>query len=237
MTKIRINLEEAYPPFQIFLRDRPIIGYRTWRLVFAFLEGGLQPRLASHMTRFVWMGPIQRNSKEPVIFDSRVRRKIDRNLLGFYTKRSAREAVKHFSHREIGAIGQISMFGRVIEHEAGFRAQHVRVDHVVLLLPRIAINAGCIEIFHPLDAAYSTYQAIPGNYPLCLIKYKEIKYRSSSSLHNMYDPEVSKTTFPIEKIESVISDVYHCDVMTIPIQDSDQVYHYYEFMESEEDPE
>lgn len=242
MVRVKLDLRNAYPAFQTHIRDRPIIGYRTWRVVWALTREGVVPLLASHATPFVWTGPIQRNSKKPIIYDGHARGKIDRNLMGFYTKRSAAEAVKHFAYEgSIGAIGQISMFGKVIEHKYGFRAQHVRVDHIILLIPRTLIQSKAgISIHHLPDSGTVIYQAIPDNLPLAVIeqhRYPQLGQYTPPKNKEVFDTSAVISHFFPSEIQNIMSRTYHCDVMVMAMEDKEQVRHYYEFMEDKGGPD
>lgn len=137
MKKIKLDLTRSYPAFPTEHHTKPITGWRTWNILLCRREGEVRIFLGSIAVPYIYTGPISRNNRPPIIFDKKQRFKIRlRHHLGFY----ARKDVDMICGELMGfsIIGKISMFGKVIEHERGYRSQSIRIDHLSIIRPYIS---------------------------------------------------------------------------------------------------
>jgi hypothetical protein len=114
-------------------RTAPIPGLRGWRLYWHRDAG--QPVLGSVVRPYLWDGPLVRDPKPPS----------PQSSTGFYAFPATPEAFRRFMNditvvmgwnigRYCGGLvfGRVSLFGRVIEHDHGYRAEAARVDKLVI---------------------------------------------------------------------------------------------------------
>lgn len=102
-----------------------LVGIRGWSLRG---RSSAPLRLGSLILRYEWDGPVQRTGKP--ILDSHhfLPPTRPRPEVGFYAckPRFAYERLHRYGTLE--CVGVVSLFGRVVEHEYGYRAERVRVD-------------------------------------------------------------------------------------------------------------
>lgn len=134
--KIKLNLTISYPIFPTEHHTKPITGWRTWSILLCRREGEVRIFLGSIAVPYIYTGPISRNNRPPIIFDKKQRFKIDRHHLGFYARKDVDMICGDLMGFSI--IGKISMFGKVIEHERGYRSQSIRIDHLSIINPYIS---------------------------------------------------------------------------------------------------
>ena len=135
MPKISLDLKRSYPIFETRVGSIPLIGYRAFRLREHREEGHPPLMLGSVTSSYVWKGPIQRNRKPPAIYwryamsyeMAETKGTNDLQSPGFFMYKNPTLMDKHLCC-EYPIYARLSLFGRVIEHELGFRAQYVRID-------------------------------------------------------------------------------------------------------------
>ena len=131
MSKINLDLSISYPIIERRISKVPLIGYRAWNLK----SGKLASLTADHTID----GPICSNSKPPVImwkgFLSATARSLEmtydeqKQYVGFFCYKNPAMAMKYLDW-DYDAWTRVSLFGTVVEHELGYRAQSIRVDKI-----------------------------------------------------------------------------------------------------------
>lgn len=111
-------------------RSRVVPGVRGWSLRRS--PGPEAPALASLIVSYEWQGPVVRAGKPSALPGSLSysRNSTPRPDVGFFAlepERSHAHAVLS-SYPSLVCVGTVSLFGRVIEHDHGYRAEGMRVD-------------------------------------------------------------------------------------------------------------
>jgi len=135
MVKIKIDLEESYPFLETRVSSTPLIGYRAFNYS--------EDKITSVIKNYHWEGPIQRNKYPPAIMwvsmlNAQIQSESNEEVsyfsydeakerVGFFVYKTPTLTLLHLSS-SYPIYGRLSLFGTVIEHELGFRAQFVRVD-------------------------------------------------------------------------------------------------------------
>jgi len=122
-------------PSEVWWSPRPVLGYRIWELRNNKLHGAWTPWETSSKTAVC----LDRQSKAtgPVPHDASECRPPP---CGIYALKGTRK-VENLAERSIRnsavpltlAIGLVSMRGRVVEHELGYRAEHVDVISLAMV--------------------------------------------------------------------------------------------------------
>lgn len=115
---------------------------------------GSEPILRSSVTRYVYPGPVCRNSEPPRPGVVTGTAEADRDpSVGFFAFKIRDEQVARYLKRYMSAMGQgpngvyrlvpkafgrVSLFGRVRVHERGFRAEGVRIERLWVGVPEHA---------------------------------------------------------------------------------------------------
>lgn len=123
--KLRLRLGEALT-IPTVVSNKAIIAYRQW----GCNDAGW---LHSVAVGYRWEGPVVKNMAPPVLFDGRVRFKIDPKHLGFYFSKEPHvpyhSSSFHASDTYYYTVcGVCSLFGRVVEHQHGYRAERARIE-------------------------------------------------------------------------------------------------------------
>lgn len=112
-------------------------------------------RLQSLIVPFPWRGPVERTGR-PVRHPPAWPPVEARPEVGFYAcvPEHAYEALHRYTGLE--CVGTVSLFGRVVEHERGYRAEVVRLDHLCLVKALLGgtREAAASEIVHSLGREY-----------------------------------------------------------------------------------
>lgn len=114
----------------------PIRAIRGWAIR---SETAGQVRLESLIVRFPWDGPVARTGKPTLEAPSLVRCTGPRPEVGFFACKPEVAYGRLQRYSTLSCLGTVSLFGRVVEHEHGYRAEKVRVDALWLVreaLPR-----------------------------------------------------------------------------------------------------
>ena len=136
-------------------QEEPITAYRAWRVVYL---GAAGYALRSLNVRKIWDGPVLRADGPPTKWEDNAwlesleipgnpydgykevpERKYHFGIFAFDSPlraliEGAARALEHVSGP--GACGQISLMGRVIEHERGYRAEYARVENLTVIYAR-----------------------------------------------------------------------------------------------------
>jgi hypothetical protein len=196
--KLKLDLRKAYEPIEVVLSKKPLVGYRAWSLGYFYEDGEIEPYLHSISTCFVWTSPIVRNNKEPIIKHTTQLFNLDRNLIGFFAVKD-----KPKSSRVIGVIGKVSMFGKVIEHTKGYRAQNMRVD--ALQVNETITNKMNFRLAAP--CSFTPYETIPGGDILFKVELSILEHGKK----NVYT--IKRITMTREEIIDKLSRRYDCPVI------------------------
>ena len=146
-----------------------LIGYRCWRITFRpdlervggrsvagyyreVTKGPPKLRLESLSCSMTWDGPIVHADRQPW----------SRNSSGLYALKTI-DLAKAYD-RGAPVYGEVAMFGRVIEHEMGWRAEH-------MLVKRIWLRAHSLPLFYAV-APFGIEKQIA-----VVIKLLEIRYQ------------------------------------------------------------
>jgi len=119
-----------------------LIGYRTWLLKIGskylvretddggwerYAAGPPTLRLCSLSTECYWNGPVQHSGRAP----SGV------NCSGLYALKTL-EAAADYSPNPV--VGEVAMWGKIVQHAHGWRAEHMLIKRLVLLMCRLPLS-------------------------------------------------------------------------------------------------
>lgn len=131
----------------------PIPAIRGW----AIRPGECgQVGLESLIVRFPWDGPVARTGKPSLESPSLVRCTRPRPEVGFFACKPEVAYGRLQRYSTLSCLGTVSLFGRVVEHEYGYRAEKVRVDALWLVqeaLPR-RLRLRIADVAEDLEARY-----------------------------------------------------------------------------------
>lgn len=135
--------------------DDRIIGYRLWQLNCD--DRG--PVLASCSTIYFWDGPTVRNPEPPDERESYFGMAAARRSPGFYAYSTPEDANEHAAvtnaalakYGTTTVVGTVQLFGTVVRHERGYRAQAAIVRSLIVTA-KLASNAP--EVVRVLERRY-----------------------------------------------------------------------------------
>lgn len=110
-----VEVSTPPPKPEVFYLDNPVIGFRQWRLT---MDEDNKPILASvSNSDGRWPGPIIHAHKKPELHVDHV---------GLY---AMKPICAHWNLKDPGmtVCGDVEMWGTVIEHEHGYKAEHARI--------------------------------------------------------------------------------------------------------------
>ena len=123
---IVFEIEEAYTPLPKSESNEPIVAWRVWRLV----TNGKSAILRSCWTGDVWEAGYPMTAKEELSGDQK------QNGVHAFKRETQPKGYDHGMPRDIRdelvVHGKISLWGRVIEHEDGYRAQFAYPTHIIV---------------------------------------------------------------------------------------------------------
>lgn len=113
-----------------------ILAVRGWTLQWSDRR---RPVLASLLVPYRWEGPVVRTGRPSIepgffIFSPTEQPRPD---FGFFALKPDEACAELRCCPELACVGTVSLFGRVIEHEFGYRAEAARVDAVWLVGRRL----------------------------------------------------------------------------------------------------
>lgn len=116
-------------PMTEHTRREAIPAVRGWSVRWYPATGA---RLESLVVPYRWYGPVERTD-HPVVHPPAWPPVEARPEVGFYacTPDEAYAALEPY--RMLDCVGTVSLFGRVVEHERGYRAEVVRIDRLWLV--------------------------------------------------------------------------------------------------------
>lgn len=136
-------------------RRRTVIpAVRGWSL-----RTGRDPALASLIVSYRWEGPVVRTGSPPSALVGPLSYspgERPRPNIGFFALKPASPHAELRRYPSLAAVGTVSLFGRVVEHSHGYRAEGVRIDGLWLIeekLDRQARGRGA-AIVSDLEARY-----------------------------------------------------------------------------------
>jgi hypothetical protein len=149
------------PPLEVTQQTEPLVAYRTWRIVaeprgrpLLFVKPRYDYFLYSETADVRWTGPILRADGKPT------ERKMDafyaqdpvKHPHGIYAYKNGVRAFREAGmtqelYREPRVAGKIELFGTVIEHEYGYRAEACRITGLRLAPKVVEKHPGILEQF------------------------------------------------------------------------------------------
>lgn len=150
MAKLRLDLKDSYPIYERRVSHIPLIGYRAWSISSSFK---LKALTASHTMD----GPVDWNPKKPPInWKGFIAATWDQNLrqedyIGFFALKNPELLFKALGYSEM-VYARVSLYGTVIEHDIGFRAQRLRIDR--LWINGMYTDFLTIEIISTMEETY-----------------------------------------------------------------------------------
>ena len=147
--KIRVDLTDAQFCGESIYTERPPKAWRFWRV--RHTPEGM--RLRSIVANYILGGPVGWNKDRPTI---KINRRIP-EALGFFSLKPeyvCRELINFMSGSgfRVVSIGEVSLFGRVIEHRKGYRSQGIRIDRVAIL--RVTFGPEVDDVVEDIESAY-----------------------------------------------------------------------------------
>lgn len=99
-----------------------ILAFRAWQLQGEFLQSLTRTHL--------WKGPIAHSNELPAL----------ENTHGLYAVKLDQAKMRNLVHdyMQAAAYGFVGLYGRVIEHEDGYRAEHLIIRKITLRIPASA---------------------------------------------------------------------------------------------------
>lgn len=189
---------EGLPPLDVRITDEPIIGWRTWVVL---REPGGAPILTSHTRRerkpVFWHGPLFQAEGRPDDYQPPVSNCPNQMIHGVYAWRPL-EAPHPGNDSFVYAIeGEVALFGKVVVHEHGYRAERALIRRLRLypgrwtsdyeFYPWLYVDGATAEP-HPIYERWDAERARPGQ----LEPDPEI----ARELEARYDCEVELATWP-----------------------------------------
>lgn len=114
-------------------RSGMIPAVRGWSL--RNVPDDAPPALASLIVSYRWDGPVVRGGKPSPILESLSYSPCEdpRPDVGFFALKPGRTHAELRRYPSLVCVGAVSLFGRVVEHAHGYRAEAVRVDSVCVI--------------------------------------------------------------------------------------------------------
>lgn len=134
---------------------RPVLGYRLWEMREGRLHGAWTP-WPTHRKTAVCLDK-QSRATGPVPHDAAECRRPPCGIYALASPGRLRRAAEHaIVNRAVPttlAIGLVAMWGRVVEHEHGYRAEHAEVVALALITAAAGKPAVLVTLREPQDVA------------------------------------------------------------------------------------